>query len=131
MKIGQTLCLTAARAEYELLKDDMSNIVILKESEEEIIKKFDSKKESYAVIYKLKNNEFYIFELLRLSGIKNETQVEEKLLRLSDVMEYVPFSRGKIYTLIADGLFPKQLKIGCSSLWKKSEILKYVNNAGN
>lgn len=129
MKIGDVLTSSVAKVEFELLKNrEMLEIVVLKEGKDEIIKKFDSQNESYAVIYKLIEEKFEIFELLRLSDNKNEK--EEKLIRLNDVMEYIGISKAQIYKLMAANSFPRQKKCGSASLWKKSEILEYVNTIG-
>ena len=55
---------------------------------------------------------------------------DERLLRLKDVQEVIPFSRAKIYELIRKRKFPKPLKVGGSSLWKSSEIQKYISDLG-
>lgn len=52
----------------------------------------------------------------------------EKLLTLPQVKEYIPFGTTKIYELIKTGDFPKQNKIGGSSLWRLSEIQKWIEN---
>lgn len=54
-----------------------------------------------------------------------------KLLRFSQVQEMVPFSRAKIYNLIKQKQFPRQVKVGGSSLWKLEEIITYINSLEN
>ena len=48
--------------------------------------------------------------------------MNDRLLRFSQVQEMVPFSRAKIYSLIKQKQFPRQVKVGGSSLWKLEEI---------
>ena len=50
----------------------------------------------------------------------------ERLLRLRQVQEYVPFCRSKIYQLLDKNEFPKPLKVGGSIVWKESQIKKYI-----
>ena len=47
-----------------------------------------------------------------------------KLLRISDVMYIVGFSKPSIYRLIKDREFPKPLK----SCWKRSEVLEWIDS---
>lgn len=58
-------------------------------------------------------------------------EFEGILLRFGDVQKLVPISRAKIYDLIKQQKFPSQVKIGGSSLWKKEEIIEYINNLQN
>lgn len=54
--------------------------------------------------------------------------IEEKLLRVKDVKEYIPFSTAKIYRLMNENQFPKSIKVGGSVLWRLSDIKKYVED---
>lgn len=58
-----------------------------------------------------------------------EVSLEEKLLRIKDVQEFVPFSKSKIYAMVKDDLFPRPIKIGGSVLWEKSAIVEYIQKA--
>ena len=51
---------------------------------------------------------------------------EERLLKLKDVKDYIPFSTAKIYALINKNEFPKPIKIGGSALWKLTDISAYI-----
>lgn len=51
-----------------------------------------------------------------------------KMLRLPDVKKIVPISTAQIYKLMAAGEFPKQIKVGGSSLWLLSDIEKYIQD---
>ncbi len=68
MEIGHAITDDKAKAQYELLKENMTDIVILKKTETEIIKRFNYKSEVYSVIYDLnkKTNKFELINLLRL-----------------------------------------------------------------
>jgi len=57
--------------------------------------------------------------------------MNDRLLRFSQVQEMVPFSRAKIYSLIKQKQFPRQVKVGGSSLWKLEEIIAYINSLEN
>lgn len=52
--------------------------------------------------------------------------MEERLLKSKQVQEYVGFSEGKIYQLMNKNEFPKCIKIGGNTLWKYTEIQKYI-----
>ncbi|WP_044418503.1 helix-turn-helix transcriptional regulator [Halarcobacter anaerophilus] len=51
----------------------------------------------------------------------------ERFLRIEKVMQYLPFSKGKIYNLIKENKFPKQVKVGANSLWREKDIKKYAD----
>ena len=53
-----------------------------------------------------------------------------RLIKLEEVMHLVPLSRAKIYQMIKEKKFPKQLKEGGSSLWRLEDIINYIKNLG-
>ena len=55
------------------------------------------------------------------------THKYEKILRLQEVLEVVGLGRSSIYKSIADGKFPKQVKLGPRSVgWMESEIQEWI-----
>ncbi|MDX9744893.1 MAG: AlpA family phage regulatory protein [Arcobacteraceae bacterium] len=52
---------------------------------------------------------------------------EEKLLKLAGVMDYIPFSKSKIYELVSKNEFPSPLAVGGNKLWLYSDIQNYIN----
>lgn len=52
------------------------------------------------------------------------------LLRLPRVLERVPYSRSTLYQMIADGRFPKPVKIGGQAsravFWDAAEIERWI-----
>ena len=50
----------------------------------------------------------------------------EVLLRIKKVREYIPISVSLIYQKMADGKFPKKVKIGGTAFWKMSDIQDYI-----
>ncbi|BAI79786.1 transcriptional regulator [Deferribacter desulfuricans SSM1] len=54
--------------------------------------------------------------------------VQEKLLRLKDVLEIIPVGRSTWYEGIKKGIFPKPIKLGRSSFWKLSDIQKLIED---
>lgn len=52
---------------------------------------------------------------------------EKKLLRFSQVVARVPFSRTHLYLLIREGKFPKQKKFGRNSFWLESDINQWID----
>lgn len=59
-----------------------------------------------------------------------DAYTELKLLRLKEVLELIPLSRATIYRRIADGTFPKALKIGeRARAWKFTDIERYISDS--
>lgn len=54
------------------------------------------------------------------------TQIEDRLLRLPDVIAVVGVSRPTLYRMIKNGAFPKPLKQGCISSWPSSQVQTYI-----
>ncbi|MGA1846665.1 helix-turn-helix transcriptional regulator [Deferribacter abyssi] len=55
--------------------------------------------------------------------------VQDRLLRLSEVLKMIPVSKSTWYEGIKRGIFPPPVKFGRSSFWKLSDILKLIENA--
>ena len=52
----------------------------------------------------------------------------DRLLRLPEVMERVPYKKTKIYDLMSKNLFPKNIQLGSNFVvWKASEIDKWID----
>jgi len=54
---------------------------------------------------------------------------EDRLLKIKDVINYVNFSKAKIYVLLKQQAFPTPIKIGGSVLWSFIELQEYMNAA--
>ena len=52
--------------------------------------------------------------------------MEDKLIKIQTVMDYVQLSKTKIYDYIKEGKFPQSHKVGGSSLWFMSDIQNYI-----
>jgi prophage regulatory protein len=53
----------------------------------------------------------------------------EKLLRLKDVQERVPYSRAQLYALMSENQFPKAIAIGLRAVaWRESEIDAWISS---
>ncbi len=48
--------------------------------------------------------------------------IDNRLIRLPEVLKIVPLCKVKIYQMIKDGFFPAPLKIGRASLWEIDAI---------
>lgn len=57
--------------------------------------------------------------------------IEDRLLRIKTVLEYVQISRSSWYTLVNKKIAPLPIKIGRSVFWKLSDIQKFINLAVN
>ena len=55
------------------------------------------------------------------------SEQHQRLLRLTDVRERVPYSRSTIYKLISQGEFPKPISIGERAVaWLESDIDAWI-----
>ena len=55
------------------------------------------------------------------------SEKHQKLLRLADVRNRVPYSRSTIYQLITQGKFPKPISIGARAVaWLESDIDAWI-----
>jgi prophage regulatory protein len=52
--------------------------------------------------------------------------VQQRLLRIRDVLELVRMSRAKLYDLIAHGDFPRPVKIGRMACWPASTVNAWI-----
>jgi len=52
----------------------------------------------------------------------------QQLLRLPKVLELLQISKTKFYLGIQQGDYPKQIKLGKTSVWKAREILAFIDN---
>ncbi|WP_085701926.1 AlpA family transcriptional regulator [Pseudomonas sp. B15(2017)] len=62
-----------------------------------------------------------------MNTARNEHHEEPvEFIRLPEVKKLVGFGTTKIYTMAAQGLFPKQVQLGARSVaWVKSEVLQW------
>jgi excisionase family DNA binding protein len=56
-------------------------------------------------------------------------EVIDPLLKVDDVAEVANVSVPTVYRRVADGTFPKPVKIGGLARWPKSEILEAIEKA--
>ncbi|MCE9508327.1 MAG: AlpA family transcriptional regulator [Alphaproteobacteria bacterium] len=57
----------------------------------------------------------------------DNNRINERILRLAEVMEIVGLSRSTIYAWIAEGTFPRYVRLGNRSVgWLKSEIDQFI-----
>jgi prophage regulatory protein len=62
--------------------------------------------------------------------IKMSEKVSPSLLKLSEVQALAPYSKASIYRLMAEGIFPKPIKLGSRSVfWVKSDIEDYIQTS--
>ena len=56
---------------------------------------------------------------------------ETGFLRLRDVLEFIPISKSSLYAGIAEGRFPKPIKLGKrTSAWKVEDIRNLIAELG-
>ncbi|MGE4456670.1 MAG: helix-turn-helix transcriptional regulator [Arcobacteraceae bacterium] len=53
--------------------------------------------------------------------------VEDRLLKIEDVIKYIPVSKQQWYVLIKQNIAPKPIKFGASSFWRWSDIQKMIS----
>ena len=52
-----------------------------------------------------------------------------KLMKIEDVLERIPYSRSKLYELIAGGKFPKPVHLGGKgSFWIEQEVEEWLDS---
>ena len=49
-------------------------------------------------------------------------------IRLDSVLAVIPVSKSTLLKAIQDGLFPKPVKFGRSSLWRASDLHRFIEN---
>ena len=55
--------------------------------------------------------------------------MNERILRLPDVLATVGVSKGRIYTWMAEGAFPRPVRLGVRAVgWRKSEIDEWLES---
>ncbi len=55
--------------------------------------------------------------------------MQDKIYRRPDVEALVGLSRSTIYAMIADGSFPKPIKLGKRAVgWRRSDVLAWLDN---
>lgn len=52
--------------------------------------------------------------------------MEDRMVKISTVQEYVEISKSKIYEDMKQGLFPENHTVGGSALWFMSDIQTYI-----
>lgn len=58
--------------------------------------------------------------------------MQDKIYRRPDVEALVGLSRSTIYAMIADGTFPKPIKLGKRAVgWRQSDVLTWLDNRTN
>ena len=53
--------------------------------------------------------------------------VERQLLSIKEVAEMVGFSPATIYRRLSEGEFPRPVKVGNKTLWKRQSILDWLD----
>ncbi len=55
---------------------------------------------------------------------------EDRMLRIDDVMDMVGMRMSKVYRLVRQGKFPRQVKVGRQSLWRLSDVQNWIASQG-
>lgn len=60
---------------------------------------------------------------------KGHIEMQDKIYRRPDVESLVGLSRSTIYAMIADGSFPKPIKLGKRAVgWRQSDVLSLLES---
>jgi prophage regulatory protein len=63
-------------------------------------------------------------------AINMSNKVSTSLLKLSEVQTLAPYSKASIYRLMAEGIFPKPVKLGSRSVfWVKKDIEDFIQRS--
>lgn len=54
-----------------------------------------------------------------------------RLLRLPDVLKLIPVSRSCWWSWVADNKAPPPVRLGRTTAWRYSDLLNFINQAGN
>lgn len=55
-------------------------------------------------------------------------QPQSELIQIKDVMEMTTFSRNRVYQLMKEDKFPRNIKVGKGSYWKRKEINQWIED---
>lgn len=59
-----------------------------------------------------------------------QTQQQNELMKLDEVIATVRYSRPSIYRLMSEGKFPKPIRLGGRSVfWVRADIEEHIQNA--
>lgn len=61
-----------------------------------------------------------------IAPVITSVSTEDQLIDMTFITTYTGMSDKWFYKLIQDGLFPKPIKLGRSSRWKKSEVENWM-----
>ncbi len=51
------------------------------------------------------------------------TENEERYLSVKEAIKFLSISRGFLYKLVNQGIYPQPIKLGKKSLWRKSDLV--------
>lgn len=51
----------------------------------------------------------------------------DRLLKVKEVIQFVPVNRATIYRWVKQQMFPAPVKIGSGTFWKNSEIQDFIS----
>lgn len=51
----------------------------------------------------------------------------EQLLNVKEVAQFTRLHKSTIYRFVKEGKFPKPIKIGSASRWKKEDLVSYLD----
>ena len=54
--------------------------------------------------------------------------VEQKILRLPDVLVRVPVSKSKLYKLMNEGVFPRPVRLGGVAVWRADDVEEWLKS---
>ena len=66
--------------------------------------------------------------------MKNEASRErpEKLLRINDVLDFVPMGKSTFYAWVQAGKAPQPIRFGSRcSMWRHADIMKFIEEYAN
>ena len=60
---------------------------------------------------------------------QNQTEQEERLLRLPEVMARLGIARSSVWRMVAEGKLPKPVKLAPrTTVWRNSEISAFIDS---
>jgi prophage regulatory protein len=56
--------------------------------------------------------------------------MEDRLLKIGDCLKIIPIGKSTFWKYVALGKLPQPVRLGTNTMWKESDLLKWMANGG-
>jgi prophage regulatory protein len=56
--------------------------------------------------------------------------VEDRLLKINDVLKIMPMAKSTLWQRVKDGVLPQPVHIGTSTFWRYSDLQAFIGDLG-